>query len=81
MNTESNKTKTKLEKAQASVSQSRAKFIAARDAYNAAYSAWVSRKDYGSASYDMAFRDLHPLRVEMNKWSGQYSKSLGRIYV
>ena len=78
MTTQANKAK--LTKSKATLALTHAKLTAARNAYDAAHSAWVSRKDHGSASYDVAFRDLHSLKVEMNKWWGEYSKALGRVY-
>lgn len=72
-------TETKQATAQASVNRIHTKYNEAKAAYNLAHNNWLMRKDYGSTDYCCAFRDLEPLKAEMNKWYGQYSKALDRI--
>ena len=79
MTTQPMTTETKKTKAEASANRIHAKYNEAKAAYNLAHNNWLMRKDFASIDYCCAFRDLQPLKAEMNKWWGEYSKALDRI--
>ena len=69
-------TQTKQDKAKASADKILAKFIEAKAAYEIAYKNLIVRTDYNSCDYAA----VALLKDEMNKWSGQYSKQLHKVY-